>query len=191
MFHFFFSIDKFLFLLFNKNLSNPIFDFIFPIITKPENWLIPAMLGLVVFIYFKKKKAILIVLLGIITLALTDAISYRLLKPLFGRLRPCNPESLVEGGNFLMGFKKSFSFPSNHSANMFGLATIFFCFYKNKAIYFFGFASIIAFSRIYVGVHYPFDVLGGAVLGFAIGIFVYRSYCITNFYIHKNKSTKK
>ncbi|MBS3740576.1 MAG: phosphatase PAP2 family protein [Candidatus Cloacimonetes bacterium] len=182
MIQFLFDLDKSIFLFFNAKIANPVFDFIFPIITEPDNWLIPAILGLGVFIYFEKKQALLILFLGLITFALTDAISYRIIKPLVGRLRPCNPEVLIRGGNFLMGYKSSFSFPSNHAANMFGIATVFYYFYKDKAIFFFGFAGIIGFSRIYVGVHYPSDVLGGTILGLFLGSVVFSSYkLIKNF----------
>jgi len=185
--HFLYNLDKSIFLFFNDKIANPVFDFIFPIITEPENWIIPGILGIAVFIYFEKKKALLIILLGLISFALTDAISYRIIKPLVGRLRPCNPEVLIAGGNFLMGHKSSFSFPSNHAANMFGIATVFYYFYKDKAVYFFGFACIIGFSRIYVGVHYPSDVLGGTLVGIIIGSGVFYSYKFIYSYLKRKR----
>ncbi len=183
------NLDKSIFIFLNTYIANPVFDFIFPIITEPDNWLIPGLLGLFAFIYFEKKKALLLVLLGLISFALTDAISYRIVKPLVGRLRPCNPDFPLTGGHFLMGYKSSFSFPSNHAANMFGVATVFYYFYKGKAIYFFGFAALIGFSRIYVGVHYPADVLAGAILGIFIGSGVVYLYQFIKDLIKKKEKT--
>ncbi len=162
------SIDRDLFLFLNTQFSNPILDFFFVTITEARFWIIPAFLGAAFFIGFQRKKALIVIGLALITVALTDPIAARIIKPLAGRLRPCHPDVFIEGGNFLLGLKKSFSFPSSHSMNIFAQATLLSCFYPRKSIWFFAFASTIGFSRIYVGVHYPGDVIFGALFGIII-----------------------
>jgi undecaprenyl-diphosphatase len=98
------------------------------------------------------------------------------LKKIFARPRPCAPEAFVEGGRFLIGMYRSLSFPSSHAMNMFSVATLLFCFYPKRAPYFFSFAALIAYSRVYCGVHYPADVLGGAIFGGLLGWGVYAVY---------------
>jgi len=177
MLQFLIQIDKSVFLFINNTLSNSFFDKIFPIITEPRNWLIIALVAMVFFVIKEKKKALAVIAVVVIAVALSDLIAYRILKPLFGRLRPCHPEFYIGGGRFLIGMKTSFSFPSNHAMNMFTAATVLSCFYNKYAGYYFGFALLIGFSRIYVGVHYPLDILGGALFGILLGTGVYLSYC--------------
>lgn len=177
MLHFLIQADRSVFLFFNRTLSNGIFDKIFPFITEPKNWLIVILIALIFFIIKEKKRALGVIVVVLIAAALSDLIAYRIIKPLVGRFRPCHPEYFVEGGRFLVGMKRSFSFPSNHAMNMFTAATVFSFFYNKYAGYFFGFAVLIGFSRIYVGVHYPLDVVGGAVFGMLLGTGVYLSYC--------------
>ena len=145
---------------------------------------------MVFFVIKEKKKALGIIGLVLIAVALSDLIAYRILKPLFGRLRPCHPEFYIESGRFLIGMKTSFSFPSNHAMNMFTAATVLSYFYKKYAGYFFGFAVLIGFSRIYVGVHYPLDIVGGALFGILLGTGVYLNYCRIEIFI-KRRTKKK
>ncbi len=181
MIDFIINTDKNLFIFFNTWFSSPYLDIFFKTITEPRNWIIPMVIAAVLFSIKEKKNAITVLLLAIITVAATDLISVRIVKPLVGRLRPCHPDILIEGCNYLLGKKRSFSFPSSHATNMFGLATLFAIFYPKRVIYFMTFASLIGFSRIYCGVHYPGDVLGGIVLGAIIAWLIYNIY----FYIRK------
>ena len=169
------SIDRALFLFFNSQLSCLFLDFFFVTITEPKYWIIPAILGAVLFVRYQKKKALVVLFLAIITVALTDPISARIIKPLVGRLRPCHPDVMLEGGIFLLGLRSTFSFPSSHATNIFAQAALFSFFYPEIHLVF-PLASLIGLSRIYIGVHYPFDVLGGAVFGIIIAFGVYRGY---------------
>ncbi len=191
MFHFLIQVDRSVFLFFNKTLANSFFDTIFPIITEPRNWLIVGLIVMIFFIFKEKKKAIGIIALVLVAAALSDLIAYRILKPLFSRLRPCHPEFFIEGGRFLIGMKTSFSFPSNHAMNMFTAATVLSYFYQKYSGYFFGFAALIGFSRIYVGVHYPLDIIGGAVFGIILGSGVYWSYVGIKVCIRRRANPKK
>ena len=177
------QIDRALFLFFNSTLANPVFDVIFPFITKGRNWIIPGIIMAVVYLFFGKKRAFIVLGCALITIAISDPVSVRILKPLFHRLRPCHPSHfidgthmLLDGGRFLFGHKTSLSFPSAHATNMFAQAMLLTLFYPKQATWFFIFASLIGYSRIYVGVHYPVDIVGGAIFGIGIGAFVYLLY---------------
>lgn len=183
MFDFFVTIDRSLFLFFNASLSNPIFDGFFTYITQQKNALIPLLL-LIPFLFYKEKKRAFIILgLAGITIAITDPLCYRMLKPWFHRLRPCHPSYFIDaqhiflpGANFLFGHKTSYSFPSSHAMNIAGQAMLFSRIYPRLTAVFFSFAALVALSRVYVGVHYPSDVIVGAFIGMGIGFFVYSGY---------------
>lgn len=181
------TIDKNIFVFFNTRFSSPFLDFFFRTITEPRNWIIPLVITSIFFIVKEKKNAIPVLILAIITVAATDLISVRIFKPLVARLRPCHPDMLIDGCHYLLGKKRSFSFPSSHATNMFGLATLFTIFYPKRVIYFVTFASLIGFSRIYCGVHYPGDVLGGFVLGFIIAWLIYNIFFHLRKYFFQKK----
>jgi undecaprenyl-diphosphatase len=170
------SADRALFIFFNTWFSTPWLDVFFKTITEARNWIFPAVITAAVFIVKEKKKAVIILVLAGITVALTDLISVRILKPLFSRQRPCHPDILIDGCNYLLGKKRSYSFPSAHATNMFGQAVLLTLFYPKRIVYFMTFASLIGFSRIYTGVHYPGDVLGGFIFGTIIAWAVYSLY---------------
>jgi undecaprenyl-diphosphatase len=169
-------IDTLLFIFFNHSLANPVFDVIFPVLTNGKFWIAPGIIAAAVFIFRERKKAVAILCLSLITVGISDPVCNRLIKPAVHRLRPCNPQVHIETGRFLLGQKTSDSFPSSHAMNMFAQAALFSFFYRKRAFCFFLFAAVIGFSRIYVGVHYPFDVLGGAVFGTGSGMLVVSMY---------------
>lgn len=170
------QIDRWLFLLINSHLTHPWLDPFFVVITQKTTWIVPGLIAAGIFTYFHRKNALGAIGLALITVALSDQLCCSVLKPFFGRLRPCHPKDLVEGGRFLLGFKKSLSLPSAHAMNMFAQAGLWSFLFPSQARWFVGFAALIAYSRVYVGVHYPGDVLLGAVLGFVVGMGVYWSY---------------
>jgi undecaprenyl-diphosphatase len=172
------SLDSAVFLFFNAYLIHPVLDFVTVRITELSFWLIPGIIAAVLFVKREKKKAVIVLGLLLVTIAISDPVSSQILKKIFARPRPCHPDFFVEGGRFLLGLKSSKSFPSSHSMNMFAMAMLFYRFYPPRAFLFFGFASVIAYTRVYTGVHFPLDVLGGALLGCMIGDFVYESYDI-------------
>jgi undecaprenyl-diphosphatase len=173
--------DRSFFLLINHGLAVGALDTFFTVITNGKFWILPGIIAALIFLKVEKKRALVVLLLAGLTVALTDPVCARIIKPLFHRLRPCNPSDLVEGGRFLLGYKTSFSFPSSHAMNMFGQALLFSFFYPRFAAWFFLFAAAIGYSRIYVGVHYPLDVLGGAFSGMACAALVYGAYRLALF----------
>ena len=106
----------------------------------------------------------------ILAVILTDQFSSQLVKPLVGRLRPCKNLDWV---HVLINCSSGKSFPSSHAANAFGQAIIWVWRYPKYKWFFILSAAAIAFSRIAVGVHYPFDVLTGMVLGILCALFLF------------------
>ena len=159
-------MDTSLFFFINQGLQNAVFDFIMPLITKKPY----IFLGAAAFPWFFKdwRKGLFVLSLCMVALAVGDA-SANILKHTFERLRPCQAlagiDTYREGVRLLVGCGGSFSFPSNHAVNAFSAAVVFSHFFRKAAFPMFSIAVLVAFSRIYVGVHYPIDVIAGAVWG--------------------------
>lgn len=154
--------DEVGFRLINGSLRNELFDLLMPFVSNKWNFAIPVAILLVYVWLFRPKRDRIIVISVIAVILLTDATS-QLLKDLFQRTRPFH--SLRDTTRLI-----SFSFPSNHASNMFALAAFLFYNYSRSAWLCFPAAALVGYSRIYVGAHYPFDVLGGALWGILIGL---------------------
>ncbi|MGI4733817.1 MAG: phosphatase PAP2 family protein [Janthinobacterium lividum] len=116
---------------------------------------------------------LLLPLIGAVALA--DSITSRLFKPFFGRLRPCHAPGLLYKLHLPDGCGGQFGFLSSHAANSFALAVCLLLVlpagrYRALKIGLFGWAGLLSYSRIYLAAHYPSDVLGGALIGAALGV---------------------
>ena len=166
MFHLFKALDIKIFFLINQTLSNPVFDSIMPLITNKNNW---VLIIIILFFYLAimngRRGQIAFVIL-IVVVGFTDSFSTFILKPYFGRIRPSY--DIYEYINLLVAKGGKWSMPSNHAANISAIAVVLSYFYEKMKIPLYSLAVIIAFSRVYVGVHYPADVLLGGLIGYGM-----------------------
>ena len=152
-----------------NNLRSAFGDIFFPFITmlneRGEIWISIAL----IFFIFKKTRKLSIVIL--ISLAFSALFGNLVLKPIFERARPflSNPSIVL-----LINAPKGYSFPSGHTITSFASAVPIFMFSKKLGIPALILASLIAFSRLYLYVHFPTDVLAGILLGTCVSIIIYK-----------------
>ncbi len=175
------DIDQALFYQINGVWHHPVLDAVLPWTRHSNNW-IPLYIGLLGWLFYQIGwKTLKWLLFALINVGLTDQISSSVFKPFFHRLRPCNDPALVGKTRLLLDqCAGGFSFTSSHAANHFGIAMFIFMTWgvtqKNYTRFFFMWAGIIAFAQIYVGVHYPFDIIGGTIIGLISGFTMSKAY---------------
>jgi undecaprenyl-diphosphatase len=174
-------LDQQLFLFLNS-FHSPFWDQVMYTVSGKIIW-IPLYISILIFIGIKyKRKFIIIILFIILAATLADQTSV-LFKNLFERLRPCHEpslEGLIHLVNGECGGK--YSFVSSHATNSFDVALISLLFIKRRwfTLSIIIWALVIGYSRIYLGVHYPGDVICGSVLGALIGWSIYKLYVLTD-----------
>ena len=145
-------------------------------ISEKLTW-VPFYLSLIfVIIKFWKKQSIWVVLGLILCVVISDQVSSGIIKDLVQRLRPSHDPEIENMVCVVNGYRGGkFGFVSSHAANSFGLALLSSLLFKNRTytVSVFAWAVIVSYSRIYLGVHYPGDVLGGAFVGITAALIVY------------------
>lgn len=169
------ELDQQLFLSINKGLANQFFDFLMPLLRNPYTWA-PLYLFFIIFaIRNYKKKGIIMILLLLVTFGLGDYTSASMIKPEVMRVRPCNDVPFKEQVTTRVRCGSGYSMPSSHATNHFAIGIFILMLFRRKwkPIVWLSllWAASISFAQIYVGVHYPGDILVGALLGTAIGFF--------------------
>ena len=176
MLDFLLSIDRACFILINNYLSNPLFDFIMPLFDDTK-YFIPIMLLPFLFavILDKKNRWKLAVLIPLVIILVDQ--SGLFLKKTILRPRPWAGMAPDLVSHLVTAQKgRNYSFPSNHAANMSGLAMIFSTIYRQYKYIFWSIAGIVIFSRVYIGVHYPSDVIAGWLIGTLYGLLLVKSW---------------
>jgi undecaprenyl-diphosphatase len=140
-----------------------------------------VLIGLTLY-YFRKQSALLILLM-LLLITSSDQLS-GLIKRSVGRLRPCHNPAISNLVHTVQHCGGNFGFVSSHAANTFALATFITLLFIRKYEYMgwimFCWASVVSFSRIYLGVHYPADIAAGAFLGAGLGLLFYRIYIFSS-----------
>ncbi|NOZ08342.1 MAG: phosphatase PAP2 family protein [FCB group bacterium] len=163
------ELDKTLLIFINRTLSNPVFDFIMPLFDRSANFVIPLLIVWGMLLVKDRKNRLRLAVLIPLVILLSDQTG-SFIKGFELRLRPwygLGPDVIHHLGG--SGGKHK-SFPSNHAANISGVAVIFTWLYQKYKPLFWTVAGVIMFSRVYIGVHYPADVLAGAVIGIGYGV---------------------
>ncbi|HWR00846.1 MAG TPA: phosphatase PAP2 family protein [Chlorobaculum sp.] len=171
--------DTWLFRILNLNLVNPAADDLMLFLT---NWKLSAhilVLAAAFMLIRKGKDGLVVILLLVIAVGIADFTASGIMKPLFHRVRPC---FALDGVRLLVNQSHSWSFASSHAANITaGVSLVWIFFWRGATvdkvftIIMIVYAALVAFSRIYIGVHYPGDVLGGMLIGLASATVVYTS----------------
>ena len=160
---------EFAFLYFLQDLHTPLLDKIMLFFTKIGNIGLPWLAVAVILPFFKKTRPCGIAIL--LSLLLKEIIGNLALKNLIARERPCWIDPSVP---LLISAPSSYSFPSGHTFDGFAASVSIFLYNKKAGIAAIIVAAAIAFSRMYLFVHFPTDVLASVVLGILVAVFVHR-----------------
>ncbi|MBI5772900.1 MAG: phosphatase PAP2 family protein, partial [Verrucomicrobia bacterium] len=156
------TLDTALFRFVNHTLANPVFDWLMPHLSG-GSWFILALFPLAALVVWKwRARGALCVLFVALAIALGDGLVINTLREAIGRPRPFR---VLADAHLLIGGSDRGSLPSAHSANCFAAAMVAFIYFRRSWRFMFPLAAAVAFSRVYNGVHYPADVLVGAILG--------------------------
>ncbi|WP_299757099.1 phosphatase PAP2 family protein [uncultured Pontibacter sp.] len=162
------QLDKDVFVYLN-NMHSPFWDAVMVFVSEKLVW-IPFYVGLIGYLIWRyRRQSIPMLLLVVIAIGLADFIASGLMKPYFMRLRPCHDPTLSELINIVEGCGGKYGFISSHAANTFALAVFFNLILSDRYLIFkvvlVAWAVVVTYSRIYLGVHFPADVMLGALLG--------------------------
>jgi len=163
------AVDTEVFRFFNVSLANPVFDRVMPFLTDLNKQRIVLVIVATVLLWMiirGDRSVRLAAILLIITIIISDQLSSSVIKYWLLRERPCR---ILHNVRLLVSCGSGYSFPSSHAVNNFAGALVLAFFLSRAKWWFLGFASIVAFSRVYVGVHYPSDVIGGSIIGLMCG----------------------
>lgn len=158
-------LDTWGFLLINRVLQNPVFDVLMPILNTKPYYILPAAFMVLMLGVRGGRRMWILLAVTLAAVGLSDQ-GANLIKDAIPRTRPCH---VIPEVHLLAGCTQSSAFPSNHASNMFAIATMAWLELRRWRWIFPALAAAIAYSRVYVGVHYPGDVVIGALLGVGIG----------------------
>jgi len=162
------KLDQQLFVYLNDQQS-PFWDTIMVTVSNKYFW-IPFYLLLIGYIVYRyRMQSIPMLLMAVVAVGLADYVASGIFKPYFARLRPCHDPEISAMVNLVQGCGGQFGFLSSHASTGFALAVFFNLILSDRYVVFklvlLFWAVLVSYSRIYLGVHYPGDILGGALVG--------------------------
>ena len=178
MLEFLIRTDTELFLFLN-GIHSSFWDTLMYYISSKTIW-IPLYLTVVFFIFrkYKLKKGLVILVFFALLITMSDQISVHLFKNVFERLRPCHNPQIQHLVHTLDHCGGQYGFVSSHASNSFAFAVFSLMLFRDNryslSIIFWAF--LVSYSRVYLGVHYPGDIISGAILGALIAVFLYKIY---------------
>jgi undecaprenyl-diphosphatase len=181
--------DIWLFRLLNGHMAHPAVDDLMLFLTNAGLSVHLLFLAAAFMIVRRGKDGLAVLLLVAIAVGIADFTASGIMKPLFQRVRPC---FALEGVRLLVSQSHSWSFASSHAANAAAVATTVWIFFRGGApvdrayvVLMIAYGLLVAFSRVYVGVHYPGDVLAGIAIGIVSASLVYTAAAWTvKHYVH-------
>lgn len=174
------QLDTTLFHWVNNGLTNAVFDWLMPILRNKYTWL-PFYVFILVFslINLKWQGAWLVLCLAL-SVSVADTLSSKVIKHRVERLRPCNQQEIREQMTLRVDCGSGYSFTSSHATNHFAVGMFLFVAFGQLIgrwkWLLLVWAGSIAFAQVYVGVHFPFDILVGGLLGILLGYLFGRYY---------------
>jgi undecaprenyl-diphosphatase len=191
------ALDASLVLLFN-HLNNPTLDFLMYWISNKMVW-IPFYAVLAYFVYRKYPHRFLSICVFIaFMIALSDQLSSTVIKNSVMRLRPCHDPAIAPKLHLVNGYcGGSYGFVSSHASNAFALTSFLVFLFRKEYIKLqwvvLGWATLVSLSRIYLGAHFPGDIIGGALLGILLGVAAQRTFKLydKNFKGGRKKSRRR
>jgi len=174
------NIDYSLFEWINHGWQNPFLDAVMPYWRDKESW-IPAYLIMIAVLFWKYKLKVLYFLIALVlTVGIADQMSSELIKKTVKRDRPCRESDLNPPAHTLIRCGSGYSFPSSHATNHFAVAVFILLTWarrwNNWKYLLLFWAASISIGQVYVGVHYPIDIISGAILGSFIGYLISLGY---------------
>ena len=151
----------------NLGMGRPWLDPFFVFVTQARHCILPAAIGALLLAARGGRRGRMVLAALALCVLMTDQVSSHLIKPWIHRIRPCNAEM---GLRLPDGARGTLSFPSGHATNTAGAATVVALAYPPWAVPVVVVAVVISLSRVYLGLHYPSDILGGFLLGALLGL---------------------
>lgn len=170
------QLDRELFTFIHQTAAVPALDWFFLALRHEYTWI--PLYAFMLYWIFKRHRSYLwkFVLLSLLTFAITDFTSASILKPIFMRERPCYDEQLKDVIRNILGCGGRYGLPSSHAFNHFGIASFWYFsvlwMSRRKWYWLWVWAALICYSQVYVGKHFPGDVLLGGILGTLTGFLI-------------------